>query len=167
MRAAASITIRAAAAVIAAVAVLPAVIYAARPVVTTRPGRTLVGGVVPQTALYDTIPTPDVRLSGYDKPVRTDRETIHVTNNTGRNILELTFDITYYDMQGRMLHNTTVTVSCDIAAGDTQMLTWPTWDRQYSFCYEQSRRPRAPRTATLYTITATPVSALAAREDTE
>lgn len=94
---------------------------------------------------YDTLRTPsreDIQLSGYDKPLRTPRETILVTNSTPRPVSGLSVTITYTDMQGRQLHERTDTLRADIPAGETRMLRLPTWDTQHSYYYHRGQQPR-------------------------
>jgi len=107
----------------------------------------------------DTVMSPEVRLSGYDKPAGASREAVHVANSSGRHLLSVTLLIRYLDMQGRELHNARVEVPCDIADGDTGLVTWPSWDCQNSFYYARGRAPR--RQATPYTVAMSVVSATA------
>ena len=108
----------------------------------------------------DTIADPDIRLSGYDKPATASREAIHVTNLTGVHVSEITVDIRYIDAQGRTLHTAVVSLACDLPPGETDLVTWPSWDRQQSFYYTLSRKPSGRRAATPYSIEAKVVNAV-------
>lgn len=128
---------------------------------TTRHARAAAADAL--TAIHtDTIADPDIRLSGYDKPATASREAIHVTNLTDRHITGLTVDIRYIDAQGRTLHTATVSLACDLPPGETDLVTWPSWDRQQSFYYTLSRKPSGRRMATPYSIEAKVVNAIAA-----
>lgn len=94
-----------------------------------------------------------LRLSGYDKPINANRETMLVTNLARQTVAALDLEITYYDIAGRMLHSAPQHVTCDIPAGETRLIEFPTWDRQHSFYYIKSVKPR--RQATPYDIQCT------------
>lgn len=105
---------------------------------------------------FDTLFIPareDVQLSGYDKPLRTNRETILVTNSTQRTVGGLSVTISYMDMKGRQLHERTDTLPADIPPGETRMLHLPTWDTQHSYYYHRGQQPRTAN-VTPYDITA-------------
>lgn len=94
---------------------------------------------------YDTIRTisrDDIQLSGYDKPLRTSRETILVTNSTAQPVGGLAVTIKYMDMQGRQLHERTDTVMAEIPGCATRMVHLSTWDSQHSYYYHRGQRPR-------------------------
>lgn len=96
-------------------------------------------------AVFDTIVAPAdtlVRLSGYDKPLNSRYETLFATNRGASEIVGLTLQLTYTDMQGRMLHEATQTVRTSIPPGATRQLRFPAWDRQQAFYYHRGRRPR-------------------------
>ncbi len=109
-----------------------------------------------ESSAIDTVtadPGSYVRLSGYDKPLTASKETMHVTNLATKPIAGLTLSISYLDMQDRQLHRVTRSVKCDIPAGETRIIEFPSWDRQKSFYYRHSAKPR--RQATPYDITIT------------
>ena len=94
---------------------------------------------------YDTLRTPsreEIQVSGYDKPLRTNRETFLVTNSTARHIAGISITITYMDMQGRQLHARTDTLTADIPEGETRMIHLSTWDPQHSYYYHRGQQPR-------------------------
>lgn len=81
-------------------------------------------------------------VSGYDKPLRTSRETFLVTNDSQKDMKGLAISIIYTDLKGRQLHRRTDTIQADIPAGETRMLKISTWDTQHSFYYHRGQRPR-------------------------
>ncbi|MCI9285566.1 MAG: hypothetical protein HFJ91_07195 [Muribaculaceae bacterium] len=126
-------------------------------------GHRLVPRVRPHTQSADQLPpqSPDsillppdtlIELSGYDKPLRSRRETMLVTNRLGSHVTSLTVTITYLDLQGRQLHEATVDIPADIPPGATRMVSFPSWDRQLSYYYHLGQHPRTPN-VTPYTVT--------------
>ena len=83
-----------------------------------------------------------VRLSGFDKPLRSRYETVFAVNTTPYQVIGIVMTCDYADVNGRQLHRRDVTVSCDIPAGATRQLRFNAWDRQGSFYYRRSEKPR-------------------------
>lgn len=81
-----------------------------------------------------------IALTGYDKPLRSRRESLFVTNATDVRITGLTLSIDYYDMKGAELHHREVVVPADIPPGATRQITFPSWDHQLTFVYYRSER---------------------------
>lgn len=94
----------------------------------------------------DTIVMPDtsmIRLYGYDKPLRSSRETVFITNLTDRDINSLSLTTQYIDSKGRQFHEVTRRIDVDIPAGSTRKTDYPSWDKQQSFYYIGSKRSRS------------------------
>lgn len=105
----------------------------------------------------DTLPAiglDSLILAGYDKPLRSRRETMFVTNRTGRRLTRLFLSIRYCDTSGRQLHQRIVETGVDIPSGETRMISFPSWDRQLTFVYIHSEQPVRSR-ATPYDIKVT------------
>ena len=68
------------------------------------------------SGLLDTVAATgtEVRFSGYEKTLRSTRETVFLTNLSGRELDRVIFHITYFDAQGRQLHK----VRKNLYAGD-------------------------------------------------
>ncbi len=101
----------------------------------------------PATEPFDTIAAENfnVGLSGYEKTLRATRETVFITNRSdSREIGGIIFTVTYLDNAGRILHRRRVEAHPDIPAGETRRVDFPTWDRQMTFYYKGSPRPRVP-----------------------
>lgn len=99
--------------------------------------------------LPDSAIVPDsaaILLFGYDKPLRSRRETVFVTNRTDFDINAVSVTTQYLDSKGRQFHETTRRVRADIPAGSTRKLDWPSWDTQQSFYYVGSKRSRVSGT---------------------
>lgn len=112
-------------------------------VATTRPRLERLDTSADIIAAVDTIPASDLdslKLSGYDKPLRSRRESLFVTNMTGLRLTEISLSISYYDMEGRELHHEDVAVGVDIPPGATRQILFPSWDRQLTFVYYRSER---------------------------
>ena len=105
--------------------------------------------------------SPDsITIADYDKPLRSNYETIFVTNRLQRKLVQITINIDYIDMNGSQLHSRSVTVECDIPPGTTRQLQMRAWDRQKAFYHHTTRsKPRSPH-ARPYKVVVTPVSAL-------
>lgn len=105
--------------------------------------------------------SPDsITIADYDKPLRSNYETIFVTNRHQRKLVQITINIDYIDMNGSQLHSRSVTVECDITPGTTRQLQMRAWDRQKAFYHHTTRsKPRSPH-ARPYKVVVTPVSAL-------
>lgn len=113
--------------------------------ISTQARDAMMGIKVSETADADTLYLPSrdsIQASGYDKPLRTNRETILLTNATSRPLQGLALTITYLDMQGRQLHERTDTLNTAIPAGGTRMLRLATWDTQHSYYYHRGQKPR-------------------------
>ena len=97
-------------------------------------------------AVFDTVcvtSQADIRLSGYDKPLNSRKESLFVTNKLPRDITAVELRINYTDMSGRQLHEVTRTIRADIPAGTTRRIDFQSWDKQNSFYYHKSRQPRS------------------------
>lgn len=102
----------------------------------------------PSDTIYS--PTDSIVVAGYDKMLRSTRETFFVTNSSSRHITTVAITLVYYDMQGRMLHSRAATIHCDIPPSETRQLYLSSWDSQQLFYYYLSPAPR--RAATPYTV---------------
>ncbi len=104
----------------------------------------------------DTLVNADVNvisISGYDKPLSSHRETFFVTNNSSATVISIGVTFDYRDSKNRQLHSVTTSVECDIPPGETRQLSIPSWDKQKSFYYYRSAKPR--RQATPYSVSHT------------
>ena len=97
-----------------------------------------------------------VIFAGYDKSINATKESIHVTNNSGHRLRAVTFQISYLDMKGRMLHSREVTQKCDVPDKETRKLDFPTWDTQKSFYYHLGQEPH--RVAAPYDVRLRPIA---------
>lgn len=107
------------------------------------------------TADIDTIvaPTPHtVDINGYDKPLRSRRESFFATNNAKQTVCGIAITINYYDSDRRQLHQAKRNIVSDIPAGETRQLSFPSWDSQQSFYYVRSAVPRRAEQATPYDV---------------
>ncbi len=117
------------------------------------------------TGAYDTITEradTAVSLAGYDKPLRSRNETLFVTNHTTDTITAITIRINYMDMRKRQLHSAERTVRTTIPPKSTRQISMRSWDRQQSFYYIRSAKPRSG-VATPYDVSCTPVSIVVSR----
>lgn len=107
-----------------------------------------VPAVSPGAEPFDTVAATEgmVAFSGYEKTLRANRETVFVSNmcSEGTDVGGMVFTITYTDIDGRLLHRRRVAVHQEIPSGETRRIDFPTWDRQMTFFYKGSPRPRVP-----------------------
>ncbi|MDE5799585.1 MAG: FxLYD domain-containing protein [Paramuribaculum sp.] len=94
-----------------------------------------------------------VSLSGYDKPLRSRRETFFVTNASARSISAIDVTLEYFDSSGRQLHRRTITIPVDIPAGETRKVDTPSWDTQLTFYYRESPPARVATRCYPYSVT--------------
>lgn len=81
----------------------------------------------------------DVSVRGYDKPLRSRRETFFVTNNLKKeNLRRLYMSFTYLDASGRMLHSEQRELDCDLPPAETRQFNVPSWDVQQNFYFVRS-----------------------------
>lgn len=93
----------------------------------------------------------DFVFAGFDKPLSSLIETVFVTNRTVHDVTTFYLAIEYYDRAGRQLHSRSLRIDAAVPAGATRILKFPSWDRQKSFYYIQSRKPRT--LATPFSVT--------------
>ena len=101
-----------------------------------------------------------VELTGYEKPLRANRETFMLRNLGEKRLIEGEFELTYYDMKGNMLHRRTVRTALDIPAGERRMVSLRPWDVNRMFYYHLNRPQRTSAQATPYTVKLRMVSLL-------
>lgn len=105
---------------------------------------------------YDTIASPKahlVDLNGYDKPLRSRRETFFATNNGPVPVAGLALTLTYFDSSNRMLHKVPARVNVDIPSGETRQVSLKSWDTQQAFYYVRSAVPARTSQATPFDVT--------------
>ncbi len=125
---------------------------------------------VPDLTAVDTVPTqialPELTpmvnpephifdVSGYDKPLRSRRETFFVTNNADGTIYGMAVTFNYTDVRGNQLHKRTQHINAEIPAGQTRQVAIPSWDKQFSFYYRRSAVPQRATNATPYDVAIT------------
>lgn len=103
----------------------------------------------------------DLVFSGYDKPLRASRETLFITNHMSADVSRAVFHIEYFDLQGRQIHRRRCSVAVDLPAGETRCVDLPAWDRQGTYYFRGSRRPRV--SGVPYTVAVTPDSVVILR----
>lgn len=99
----------------------------------------------------DTVFSPDgIAVSGFEKPLRSDRESMFVTNRGADTIRGIGLEIEYTDMRGRMLHRARHNINPElaIAPGQTQMVYVASFDRHRLFYYYMTARPSRAAQAT-------------------
>lgn len=116
-----------------------------------QPGRT--ESTAPRDSTIVAVPSANLVVAGYDKPLRSRYETFFVTNNDTCEVRGLAITFTYYTPGGRMLHRASHSPIQTIPAGQTRQVKVRSWDVQQNFYYHLSPVPRrdgaAPFTVTM------------------
>lgn len=99
----------------------------------------------------------EITLAGFDKPLRSGYETMFVTNQSDKHLLGIIVECNYTDSHNRQLHRRTITIPCDIPAGQTRQVKFRSWDTQQSFYYRLSPKPRRSE-ATSFDVTCTVIA---------
>lgn len=105
----------------------------------------------------DTVASPEahtVDLNGFDKPLRSKRETFFVTNNSARRVKAISVSLKYFDTDRNMLHARNEYIAIDIPTGETRQASLPSWDKQQSFYFRHSAVPARATVATPFDVTA-------------
>ncbi len=145
---------------------LSALLLAVAAVATTSAQRTTRKGLraetkpaaAAQSSVADTIISPQpqtVDINGYDKPLRSRRETFFATNNSTDTVSALAFTISYFDTKNRMLHSAEHNIPVEIPPRETRQVSMPSWDSQFAFYFTRSAKPQRVEQATPYDITIT------------
>ena len=123
---------------------------------TTRPKLKLSDGAKDtKTAIVgDTIANElsQVRVSGYEKTLRSTTESMFVTNNSPYSIAGICITIDYFDTSDRQLHQRTETVKVRIPPMQTRLVKLPSWDKQKVWYYALSDRTNTKSQATPYKV---------------
>lgn len=127
----------------------------AKPHVVTEPADTPIY-IIPEAGSFI--------ISGFDKPLNSKRETFHFTNITDYTVTELFLTINYTDTSARQLHRQSRRVIRTVSPGETLLIDYPSFDRQGSFYYHLSRKPRVQATPFDVTITVDSVRILPAAQ---
>lgn len=90
-------------------------------------------------------------LYGYDKPLRSSQESMFVSNRSADTVRSLQIETEYFDMQNRQIHKRTLEVEAVVPPGETRQVNFRSWDRQQSYYYFESTRPKRA-TATPYKV---------------
>lgn len=97
-----------------------------------------------ERAALDTVKSAEaVTLSGYDKPLRSYYETLFVTSHMPDTVYRVSVTLNYKDVQGRKLHERTISLPIVLPPGDTRRLDFLSWDKQHSFYYKNGKPPRS------------------------
>ncbi len=122
---------------------------------TTRPKLTLEAAQSSASASAgDTIREPDIAISGFEKTLRSTRESLFATNYTSDTISAIAITIDYLDMNGRQLHRRSLTLTppAPMAPGQTRQFEFKSWDSQRVWHYRLSLPPRTKGQATPFDV---------------
>lgn len=91
------------------------------------------------------------QFSGYEKTLRSSKESFFITNRSDSTVNRLAIEITYKDIKGRPLDTRQVEFDVYLPAGETRRVDLSSWDKQNVFYYHRSPMPRSTR-ATPYRV---------------
>lgn len=99
-----------------------------------------------QTLRLDTIcnhnDCASIRLSGYDKPLRSRTASMHATNQSTDTIYGFVVDANYTDAHSNQLHAEILSIAAVIPPGQTRLVHMTAWDKQQSYYYHKSAKPK-------------------------
>lgn len=87
-----------------------------------------------------------VVFAGFDKKASSASESFFVSNNTTQTLVELSVELRYNDMSGRLLHVSRETIDVVVPPGETRKVDIKSWDTQKSFYYRKSGLPKRQAT---------------------
>lgn len=102
-------------------------------------------------------PADSIAVAGFEKTLRSNTESMIVSNHSSRDISGIGLDIQYLDMKDRMLHRVkhSVNLQDGIPAGESRMVSVPSFDRQALFYYYLSPKPKRATRATPFKVAVT------------
>lgn len=106
-----------------------------------------------QAETFDTIRADSlVVLSGYEKTLRSTRESLLITNLHPDTLTGIAVTIEYLDAQGRQLHKRAVEIPAEVPPTETRMAAFDSWDKQKVWYYTLSAPARPSAPANPYTV---------------
>lgn len=97
-----------------------------------------------------------VKYSRFDKPASSAYETFQVTNTTDRTLKAVGLFLEYRTLDGAQLHKRYVRLDCNVPAGESRMLSVRSFDKQKSYYFKGSSKPR--KRATPFDVIFDPVA---------
>ena len=102
-------------------------------------------------------PADSITVAGYEKTLRSNTESMIISNHTAYDLTAVGLDIQYLDMKGRMLHRCSQSVKLPdgIPSRESRMVSVPSFDRQGLFYYHLSPKPKRTTRATPFKVAVT------------
>lgn len=121
-------------------------------------GRTSANRAEPSLTMTfnDTVWSPErdiIVVSGFEKTLRSSRESMYVTNNSEYAMEGIGIEVSYLDISGRLLHKAVHDISVNIPAEETRMVDIASFDRQGLYYYHLSPAPKRAVRATPFKVT--------------
>lgn len=113
--------------------------------------------VLVEKAQVDTLAPDDVRISGYDKPLRARRESMIVTNCGTQPFDSVALTLTYCDNRGTVLNTRKITISAPLAPGQAKAVSIRSWDVNNSYYYFLTPPTRAAGSPFRLSVSALPI----------
>ena len=84
-----------------------------------------------------------IEIAGFEKNASSKMESFLITNNSGYAIQALELELTYSDLQGRMIHKRSLPIEVVIPQNETRSVSIKSFDQQKSLYYKKSTPPRS------------------------
>ena len=86
---------------------------------------------------------------GFDKPLNSAHESFFITNTLDIDIAGVDLEIEYLTTDSLPLHKRIVKIECNVPKKETRKVDIESWDKQKSFYYHKSSKPRKQATSFL------------------
>lgn len=83
-----------------------------------------------------------IHFSGYDKIASSAYESFCLTNSSPNTVAGVILDMTYLDLEGRMINRREVSTPVIVPPGETRTITLKHYDRQKTLYYKRSTPPK-------------------------
>jgi len=102
----------------------------------------------------DTVARASIAVSGYEKTLKSTKESLLATNQGTDTVAVIGITIDYLDMEGRQLHRRALrlTSADPMAPGQTRQFEFKSWDAQRVWYYRLSEPARTKGQATPYDV---------------
>lgn len=87
-----------------------------------------------------------ISFYGFDKPLSSNIETFFLQNKSANTIKKVVMEIEYFTIDSLQLHKRSVEIDCDVPPHETRKIDIKSWDKQKSYYFHQSVKPRRQAT---------------------
>lgn len=87
-----------------------------------------------------------ISFYGFDKPLSSTIETFFLQNRSENTIKKVVMEMEYFTIDSLQLHKRMVEIDCDVPPQETRKIDIKSWDKQKSYYFHQSVKPRRQAT---------------------